>query len=128
MIFLACVLRLAVTEGPVLLLHLDKTDDHIFAPQSQTLMQAVGDGLVKGALHIESPPLVHGHLDDDCVLGTRDSQVSRIDDQATGLTGWLSNAYLVPTPGPLHPLRGDDASNSTLALSGLPLRGGEPRR
>jgi hypothetical protein len=84
MIFLACVLRLAVTEGPVLLLHLDKIDDDIFAPQSQTLMQAVGHSLVEGALHIKSPPLVHRHLNDDCVLGTLDSQVSRIDDQATG--------------------------------------------
>jgi hypothetical protein len=51
---------------------------------------------------------------------------------AVGEKGHPGEFYLVgapkPTPRALHTLRGDDAGDSTLALRGLSLRGGEPCR
>jgi hypothetical protein len=63
----ARVLRLAVAERPVLLAHLDEVDEHVFAPQLQALVQAVGQRLVEGALRVQRPAFVERDLDDDAV-------------------------------------------------------------
>src|SRR3569833_3629492 len=80
------VLGLTVAEGPVFLLYLDKVDDHVLPPLTQPLMEAVHNGLVKGALHVDGPPFVHGHLDDQCVFGTLNSQIRWVyHDPALGM-------------------------------------------
>lgn len=55
------VLRLAVAEGPVLLLYLNRADDDVFAAQPDPLVQAVCYRLVKILLGSHVPPLVEDH-------------------------------------------------------------------
>src|ERR1700682_364728 len=58
----------SVTEGPVFLLHLDKTDEHVLRPEIQMLMQSGRHGLVEGALLIDRSALVQCQLNNHAVL------------------------------------------------------------
>src|SRR6266702_1332734 len=76
------VLRHAVSKRPILFLHFDQVDEHIFAPQFQPFMQAIGNGLVEALLCFRSPSRVQRDLDEDAIVCTLDSQVLRVVDQA----------------------------------------------
>src|SRR3569832_2427528 len=77
------VLGLAVPEGPILLLHLDEVDDHVLATVTQTLMETVDNRFVEGALHVDGPPFVHGHLDDQRICSALNAQIRWIDHEST---------------------------------------------
>ena len=62
------VLRLSVTERPVFLLYLDKTDERVLRPEIQMLMQSHRHGLVEGALLIDRSALVQSQLNNHAVL------------------------------------------------------------
>src|SRR5579863_3543410 len=61
---LHCVLRHAVAERPVLLLHLDEIDEDVFHPEADRGVEAFGDGLVERFLLLDRSALVPGDLDD----------------------------------------------------------------
>src|SRR5215469_14650054 len=68
------VLRLALAEGPVLLLHLDEVDEDVLSPEPQALVEPVRDCPVEGLLHLGGAPLVEEDLDDDAILRALDAQ------------------------------------------------------
>src|ERR1700681_2121470 len=79
------VLRLSVTERPVFLFHLDKTDEHLGA-EIQALMQSRRNGLVEGALLIDRSTFVKRQLNDHAVPRPLDAQIIGIDDKVvTGM-------------------------------------------
>jgi len=45
-----------IAEGPVLLLDLDEVDQDVLAPESDSCVKAVGDGLVERLLLRRRPP------------------------------------------------------------------------
>src|SRR5258708_17143266 len=75
------VLRDAVAEGPVLLLHLDEIDEDILAPEPDAFVQPIGDRLVEGLLDLDRATFVEGELDDQRVCAAFDAEIGRIDDQ-----------------------------------------------
>src|SRR6187402_51473 len=81
---LGSVLRLAVAEGPVFLLHFDEVDDDVFATLAQALVETVSYSFIKGTFHIDGTPFVHRDLNDQRVRGALDPQVGRVYDQSTG--------------------------------------------
>jgi hypothetical protein len=50
------VLRFAVAERPIFLFHLDEIDKYVFASKLESVMQLIGDRLVKGTLFLNCAP------------------------------------------------------------------------
>src|ERR1700730_10262894 len=61
-------LRPSDAERPVLLFHLDKTDEHVLEAEIQALMQSRRNGLVEGALLIDRSTFVKRQLNNHAVL------------------------------------------------------------
>src|SRR5260370_7845296 len=51
-----------IAEGPVLLLDLDEVDQDVLAPESDSCVKAVGDGLVYRLLLRRRPAFIPGNL------------------------------------------------------------------
>lgn len=56
------MLRLAVAEGPVLLVRLHQTDEHVLTAQADARVQPVSDRLIERALLIKGATLIEGDL------------------------------------------------------------------
>src|ERR1700756_4048125 len=74
---LGCVLRLAIAEGPVLLLDLDKTDEDVFLAHARRLRESICDRLVELLLLLDGAAFVPGDLDDDEIIGAGDAEIVR---------------------------------------------------
>src|SRR5260370_17842349 len=72
------VLSDTIAEGPVLLLDLDEVDQDVLAPESDSCMKAVGDGLVKRLLLRSRPAFIPGNLDKHQSCTTLNAEIFRI--------------------------------------------------
>src|SRR5207245_4878396 len=80
------VLSFAVSEGPVLLADLDKTDKHVLATQLHTLLQSIGNGLVERFFLLDRSTVVECDLNEVAIGRTSDNHVAGVDDE---LPGWV---------------------------------------
>src|SRR5882724_1486798 len=71
------VLRFAVAERPVLLLHLDQIDENVLAPQAGTGRKTLGDALEQLLLLLEGAGVIRGDLDEDQVARIGNSEIAR---------------------------------------------------
>src|ERR1700745_3217214 len=68
-----------IAEGPVLLLDLDEVDQDVLAPESDSCVKAVGDGLVERLLLRRRPAFIPGNLDNHEICPARDAEIFRIE-------------------------------------------------
>src|SRR5258708_40040309 len=68
-----------IAEGRVLLLDLDEVDQDVLAPESDSCVKAVGDGLVKRLLLRRRPAFIPGNLDNHEICTALDAEIFRIE-------------------------------------------------
>src|SRR5260370_24389074 len=68
-----------IAEGPVLLLDLDEVDQDVLAPESDSCIKAVGDGLVERLLLRRRPAFIPGNLDNHEICTALDAEIFRIE-------------------------------------------------
>src|SRR5260370_31745202 len=73
------VLSDTIAEGPVLLLDLDEVDQDVLAPESDSCMKAVGDGLVERLLLRRRPAFIPRNLDNHEICTALDAEIFRIE-------------------------------------------------
>src|SRR5437660_11885472 len=64
------VLRLAVAEGPVFLLHFNKIDEDVFGPQAWAFDEVGGDAREEPLFLFDGSSVADGELDDREAVGT----------------------------------------------------------
>src|SRR5260370_26290937 len=78
-----------IAEGPVLLLDLDEVDQDVLAPESNSCVKAVGDGLVERLLLRRRPAFIPGNLDNHEICTALDAEIFGIELEAVSFV--LSN-------------------------------------
>src|SRR5258707_6102728 len=68
-----------IAEGPVLLLDLDEVDQDVLAPESDSCVKAVGDGLVERLLLRRRPAFIPGNLDNHEICTALDAEIFGIE-------------------------------------------------
>src|SRR5258706_13807835 len=68
-----------IAEGPVLLLDLGEVDQDVLAPESDSCVKAVGDGLVERLLLRRRPAFIPGNLDNHEICTALDAEIFRIE-------------------------------------------------
>src|SRR5258708_28496186 len=79
----------AIAEGPVLILALDEVDQDVLAPESDSCVKAVGDGLVERLLLRRRPAFIPRNLDNHEICTALDAEIFRIELETVGFV--LSN-------------------------------------
>jgi hypothetical protein len=81
---LFCVLRFAVSKGPVLFTDFHQIDEYILAAKLETVVQPVCDRLVKGAFLVDGSPGIERDLDEHAIFRSLDTEVAGVKYEALG--------------------------------------------
>src|SRR5258705_1050743 len=68
-----------IAEGPVLLLDLDEVDQDVLAPESDSCVKAIGDGLVERLLLRRCPAFIPGDLNNHEICTALDAEIFGIE-------------------------------------------------
>src|SRR6266852_4291208 len=79
--FLSDVLRNAVAEGPVLLLHFHQVDEHVLDSNIELGIQALGDAFVEGLLALHTAALGERDLNDDDPVAPPNAEIAGVVDE-----------------------------------------------
>src|SRR5258706_9867427 len=68
-----------IAEGPVLLLDLDEVDQNVLAPEPDSCVKAIGNGLVERFLLRRRPAIIPGNLDHHEIRSAPDAEIFGIE-------------------------------------------------
>jgi hypothetical protein len=78
------ILSFSVSEGPVFLSNFYQVDKYILAPHAKTLFETIRYRLVKSFFLFHGSPLVERDLNEYAILGSLDTEIHGIENEAFG--------------------------------------------